>query len=247
MKIEVNNVKPNAGNDRKFLKDMRTLLAEIKAEINDQKHKDLNILGHRVDYLLDKWNKSIAKNANRIADKFVRKNFSYFDQRFMRELEKVGFTVNFKLSPQVEEVAQACIKENVGLITSLGTEYLQKVQQATWSAVANGYDLAQLNKELKKIDGISDRRAKTISINQGAQAHAIIERERRKEAGITEAIWLHSHAGKTPRQSHVKANGKVFDITKGLYLDGKWVLPGQEINCRCGSKSIISVDNGLYK
>ena len=242
MKIEVNNVLPNAGNDRKFLKDMRTLLAEIKKQINDQKIKDLTLFGHRVDFILDKWQKDMARNAYRISEKFVRGNFDYFDKRFMRELQKAGFTVNFTMSPQVEKVAQACVNENVGLISSLGTEYLQKVQQATWSAVSNGYDLAQLNKELKQIDGISDRRAKTIAINQGAQAHAIIERERRKEAGITQAIWLHSHAGKKPRPSHVKANGKVFDIEKGLYLDGKWVLPGVAVNCRCSSKSVISVD-----
>jgi uncharacterized protein with gpF-like domain len=57
--------------------------------------------------------------------------------------------------------------------------------------------------------------------------------------GITQAIWQHSHAGKKPRPSHVKADGKTFDIEKGMYLDGKWVQPAEEYNCRCTSRAII--------
>ncbi|ELR7719768.1 phage head morphogenesis protein, partial [Salmonella enterica] len=39
--------------------------------------------------------------------------------------------------------------------------------------------------------------------------------------------------------SHVKANGKRFDLRKGMFLDGKWVLPGEEINCKCGWEAVI--------
>ncbi|EIS9018273.1 phage head morphogenesis protein, partial [Salmonella enterica subsp. enterica serovar Montevideo] len=51
--------------------------------------------------------------------------------------------------------------------------------------------------------------------------------------------WRHSRAGKTWRPSHVKANGKRFDLRKGMFLDGKWVLPGEEINCKCGWEAVI--------
>ena len=50
---------------------------------------------------------------------------------------------------------------------------------------------------------------------------------------------MHSHAGKEPRLSHVAANGKRFDVGKGISLDGKWVQPGEEINCRCTSRAVI--------
>ncbi|HHN9167526.1 TPA: phage head morphogenesis protein, partial [Escherichia coli] len=45
--------------------------------------------------------------------------------------------------------------------------------------------------------------------------------------------------GKQPRPSHVKADGKEFDLDKGLYLDGEWVLPGEAINCRCTWSPVI--------
>lgn len=241
MKKTLKDIRPNLGNERAYLKELRAILLRIKSDVNRVMTPDLMTFGHRVDYLLSTWSNRLSKLGEKIASKFINRQRGSFDREFMKELQKAGFTARFTLNPQIETVLQASIAENVGLIKSIGVDYLEKVQQQVWSAVANGYDLGQLTKDLKSINGVTDRRAKLIARDQGAKAHAIIERERRKEAGITQAIWLHSHAGKTPRPSHVKANGKVFDIEKGLYLDGEWVLPGQAINCRCNSRAIIDL------
>ena len=241
MKVKLNEIKPNVGNDRAYLKELRTMLRRIKEDINDAKTDDVTQFGNRIDYLLEQWSKRLDRLGYTISKRFINRNRATFDKRFMQELKKAGFTVNFQLSPQIEDILEASVKENVGLIKSIGVDYLERVQQQVWSGVASGYDLGQIAKDLSKSYGISDRRAKNIAIDQGAKAHAVIERERRKEAGITQAVWLHSHAGKVPRPSHVKANGKVFDIEKGLYLDGVWTLPGVQINCRCGSASIVDI------
>lgn len=241
MKVKLKEIKPNVGNDRAYLKELRTVLRRIKEDINNAKSDDVTQFGNRIDYLLEQWSKRLDRLGYTISKRFINRNRSTFDKRFMQELKKAGFTVNFQLSPQIEDILEASVKENVGLIKSIGVDYLERVQQQVWSGVASGYDLGQIAKDLSKAYGISDRRAKNIARDQGAKAHAVIERERRKEAGITQAVWLHSHAGKVPRPSHVKANGKVFDIEKGLYLDGVWVLPGQAINCRCGSASLIDI------
>ena len=241
MKVKLNEVKPNVGNDRAYLKELRTMLRRIKEDINDAKTDDVRQFGNRIDYLLEQWSKRLDRLGYTISKRFINRNRATFDKRFMQELRKAGFTVNFQLSPNIEDILEASVKENVGLIKSIGVDYLERVQQQVWSGVASGYDLGQIAKDLSKAYGISDRRAKNIARDQGAKAHAVIERERRKEAGITQAVWLHSHAGKVPRPSHVKANGKVFDIEKGLYLDGVWTLPGVQINCKCGSMAVIDI------
>ena len=66
-------------------------------------------------------------------------------------------------------------------------------------------------------------------------------RARQVELGITEAVWRHSGAGKKPRPKHVAASGKRYDVAKGMKIGdkGQWVLPGEEINCRCTSESIL--------
>ena len=241
MKVKLKEIKPNVGNDRAYLKELRTVLRRIKQDINDAKTDDVTQFGNRIDYLLEQWSKRLDQLGYTISKRFINRNRATFDKRFLQELKKAGFTVNFQLSPQIEDILEASVKENVGLIKSIGVDYLERVQQQVWSGVASGYDLGQIAKDLSKAYGISDRRAKNIARDQGAKAHAVIERERRKEAGITQAVWLHSHAGKVPRPSHVKANGKVFDIEKGLYLDGVWTLPGVQINCKCGSASLIDI------
>lgn len=124
-------------------------------------------------------------------------------------------------------------------IRSIGQQYLNRVEESVWRSVNAGYDMAQLTGELRKDYGISERRAAFIARDQTNKAKAAIEKARRQELGITEAIWIHSHAGKEPRPSHVAANGKRFDVGKGMYLDGEWVQPGEEINCRCTSRSVI--------
>ena len=241
MKVKLNEIKPNIGNDRAYLKELRTMLRRIKEDINDAKTDDVTQFGNRIDYLLEQWSKRLDRLGYTISKRFINRNRATFDKRFMQELRKAGFTVNFQLSPNIEDILEASVKENVGLIKSIGVDYFERVQQQVWSGVASGYDLGQIAKDLSKAYGISDRRAKNIARDQGAKAHAVIERERRKEAGITQAVWLHSHAGKVPRPSHVKANGKVFDIEKGLYLDGVWTLPGVQINCKCGSMAVIDI------
>lgn len=241
MKVKLNEIKPNVGNDRAYLKELRTMLRRIKQDVNGAKTDDVTQFGNRIDYLLEQWSKRLDRLGYTISKRFINRNRATFDKRFMRELRKAGFTVKFQLSPNIEDILEASVKENVGLIKSIGVDYLERVQQQVWSGVASGYDLGQIAKDLSKAYGISDRRAKNIARDQGAKAHAIIERERRKEAGITQAIWLHSHAGKVPRPSHVKANGKVFDIEKGLYLDGVWTLPAFQPNCRCSSASLVDI------
>lgn len=241
MKTRLKEIKPNLGIERAYLKELRAILLRIKKDINEAKDTNLTKFGNRIDYLLDRWQNRLGKLGIKLAKRFIRSSRSTYDKQFMNELKKAGFTVKFSLNKDIEEVLEGAIAQNVGLIKSIGTEYLERVQQQVWEGVTDGYDLGQISKNLVDAYGISDRRAAFIARDQGAKAHAVIERERRKEAGITQAVWLHSHAGKTPRPSHVRANGKVFDIEKGLYLDGEWLLPGQAINCRCGSKSIIDI------
>jgi SPP1 gp7 family putative phage head morphogenesis protein len=106
-------------------------------------------------------------------------------------------------------------------------------------SVQNGRDLGTLSKGLQKQFGVSKRRAALIARDQNNKATAVIARTRQQSLGITQAKWRHSHAGKTPRPSHVHADGEVYDIAKGMYLDGEWVWPGTAINCRCTSQPII--------
>jgi uncharacterized protein with gpF-like domain len=105
--------------------------------------------------------------------------------------------------------------------------------------VQAGRDLGYLSKELQDRYGITKRRAALIARDQNNKATAVITRVRQQELGVTECVWLHSHGGKHPRPSHVAADNKKYDVSKGMFLDGKWTWPGVEVNCRCVARAVI--------
>lgn len=243
---------PNLGIERWYKRELMKLIdemqAEVKADIMANYKAQSNAvamdgfsdwLGHSMDYLLGKWTNKLNSLSDQIADLFVTKTVHNYDKQLKKHLRKAGFTVRFQMSPYTEEMLKAAMGENVGLIKSIGVQYLGRVEQSVWASVKGGFDLGTLSKELQHSYGVTKNRAELIARDQGAKANAVIEQARRKELGITKAVWHHSHAGKEPRQSHVKADGEIFDIDKGLKLDGEWLLPGEAINCRCYSTSII--------
>lgn len=154
-------------------------------------------------------------------------------------LKRAGFTVQFNLSREANDVLQATIGENIALIKSIGQEHLTQVEGLVMRSVQQGRDLGALTKDLHERHGVTKRRAAFIALDQNNKATATITRVRQQSLGITEATWLHSHGGKEPRQSHLAADGKKFDVRKGMLIDGEYIWPGQLPRCRCVSRSII--------
>lgn len=186
-----------------------------------------------------RWLKAFDKGSEDLSRYFVAKASGATDMQLKQILKKAGFTVEFKPTKSVNHAMQSAVGENVSLIKSIASQHLHEVEGAVMRSMQAGRDLEALSDELRARYGVTKRRAALISRDQSNKMTAVINRERQKELGITQAVWMHSHAGKHPRPSHVAANGKTYDIDKGMYLDGEWVLPGQAINCRCTAKSVI--------
>ena len=189
--------------------------------------------------LAKRWTKSFDDIAQSLADRFAGDAMKNSDVSLRNALDTAGFTVEFKMTAPMNNALQATISENVGLIRSIPEKYFTEVEGMVMRSVARGRDLGTLTDDLQKRYGITRRRAALIARDQNNKATSVMQAARQKSLGITQGIWRHSHAGKEPRPSHVKADGKVFDIDKGLYLDGKWVMPGEEINCRCTWSPVI--------
>lgn len=247
-------IRPNVGIERKYRKALFLLVSEMHVDIQDTLIKEFKAqakqeklamdgiadwVGHVIDLLGYRWEQKLDELAPKIASTFVNRTVVNYETLMQRHLRSAGFTVRFQTSQFQRDALSAVLENNVGLIKSISTQYLERVQVQVWQSVTQGYDLSTLSKNLQEGYGITRRRAELIARDQSNKANATIERAKRLELGITKAIWMHSHAGKVPRPSHVAANGKEFDVEKGMYLDGKWVQPGEEINCRCVSRSII--------
>jgi hypothetical protein len=114
-----------------------------------------------------------------------------------------------------------------------------------------GFDAHLLYTELSKIEGMPKERAADITRSLHNKAKAQIDRERKTSLGITHAKWLYANAPcmKDPRHptdadirrdaAHKAANGKIYDPSKGLLVDGKWTWPGVEDGCKCVSRIVL--------
>ncbi len=246
-------VRANAGIEAEFRKRLDALVDEMQRSIVwwvraqyrrrapeiAQDESPAAGLRALLDQLGNQWERRFDAAAPELAQWFSQSIKNRSDAALKRILKNAGLTVEFRMSRAVNDVFQASIAEQVGLIKSIASEHLSEVQGAVMRSVTQGRDLGYLSKELEDRYGVTKRRAAFIARDQANKATATITRARQIELGITKAKWRHSAAGKHPRASHVKADGKEYDVAKGMLIDGEWIFPGQLPNCRCTSAPII--------
>jgi SPP1 gp7 family putative phage head morphogenesis protein len=191
--------------------------------------------------LAREWSSRFADFAISWSRKFTSDAAAGADRAFSAALRKAGFTVKFQMTAAANDVMQATIGEQVGLIKSIPEQYLKDVEGDVMRSVQTGRDLAGLTADIERNYGVTHRRAAFIARDQNNKATATITRVRQQELGIEEAEWLHSAGGRQPRPTHVANSRKRYNIREG-WLDpatNKRIWPGTEINCRCVAKSII--------
>jgi uncharacterized protein with gpF-like domain len=151
-------------------------------------------------------------------------------------------TVPFEMTPAMRDIFNATVGENVGLIKSIQSEYHTQVQGAVMRSVAAGRDLGMLTDELTERYGITRRRAAGIALDQNNKATSDMVRVRQANLDVM-AMWLHSHAGKVPRPTHLANSGKLYDPKVGWHDPdpkvNKRIWPGMLIKCRCVSRTVI--------
>ncbi len=189
------------------------------------------------------WQRRFNEAAPKLARYFAKSASRRSDAALRKILRDAGISVEFRMTAAMNDILQATIAENVGLIKSIASEYHTQVQGMVMRSVTAGRDLETLSKDLQKRFGITKRRAEFIALDQNNKATAALQRVRQVELGITKVIWLHSHAGKVPRPTHLANNGKPYDPAVGWFDPDpkvrRHIVPGELINCRCVAKPVI--------
>lgn len=193
--------------------------------------------------LSKRWIEKFNVMADEIAKNYVSGIFNTSSKSLEQSLKDAGWSVKFNMTPAVRDAFNASLQENIGLIKSIPQQYLSKVEGAVMRSYSAGRDLHTMVKDIKEIYPITNKRAAFIARDQSNKANAVVNRARQLELGITDAIWLHSHAGKNPRESHVKAgkDKRRYKIAEGCLIDGEYIQPGELINCRCVSRIILPI------
>lgn len=253
----LNAINYNAGNIRWY---QRELLAEIRAMNDEVKQQITNIIRDNplaedsalamdanpvtlvkkaLEALARKWVDRFINKALPVSDAVFQRTESSVDRGLMASARREGITINMQWTQAMLEKREAIIAENVSLIRSIPEKYFTEVEGMVYRSVARGGDRKALADEIErnfgKRHGITRRRAEFIARDQVRKATSALSAARQQAAGIKKGTWLHSGGGNHPRHKHVLANGKEFDLDKGLPIGdkGQYVMPGEEPNCGC--------------
>lgn len=248
-------IHPNAGLQRLYQRQLEKIIDRMHKSVSywlkvvynthrpemAQDESPTVILTKVMKRLAKRWEKNFDDYSDKLARYFSTSVKDRVDGTLKNLLKKSGYAVEFKLTPQANDVLQATIQQNVSLIKSIASRHFEEIEGLVLRSVTTGRDLKTLTDELQHRYQVTRRRAAFIARDQNNKATAVITRVRQEGLGITEALWKHSHAGKVPRPEHVKFNNQKYDISKGMWseVDQEWIWPGTAINCRCGSRSII--------
>jgi SPP1 gp7 family putative phage head morphogenesis protein len=248
-------VRPNAGIEAAYRGKLQALIAEMDKSVvywlraayraNEpvmaQDRTPADELRDAIRKLAKRWQKNFDEAAPALAEYFGQAVAERSSGALMAILRKAGFTVKFMMTPAMRDIMAATVGQQVSLIKSIPSQYFTNIEGLVMRSVQSGRDLGQLTKDLQEQFGITRRRAAFIARDQNNKATASMTRARQDELGLNEAIWVHSGAGKHPRPTHVAMHGKKYDVNKGMWDPAvkRWIFPGEEINCRCFSRSII--------
>lgn len=190
-----------------------------------------------------RWEKRFNEAAPELARYFATAIERRSSDNLRYILKKGGITVKFRMTRAMRDALEATIAENVGLIRSIPQQYHTEVQGLVMRSVTAGRKLDEVTRELRQRYMLTRKRAALIARDQNNKATAVMTRARQQEVGVEEAVWLHSHGGKVPRKTHLANSGKRYKIAEGWFDPDprvrKRIWPGELINCRCVTKSVV--------
>jgi len=158
-----------------------------------------------------------------------------------------------KFDPKrVTDAVESDLAMNIRKIKEFEAHFDQ-VYDAALQSVSRGRDLATLYNAIMALNlpGMTKQRAGHISIALNNKATALMNHNRQLSLGIKDAIWMYSGAPcyRDPKKpsardirqdtAHRGANGKRYEVAKGMLLNGRRTIPGREEGCKCASRSII--------
>ena len=139
--------------------------------------------------------------------------------------------------------------ETMQWVKKMRDDTLQQWTSNTLRQMAEGKGLPEI---LKQFDGMVEQRrghAKMVARTQIATFNSLTSKIRAQNLGIKRAKWVTSRdervrgnpGGKYPnaRPSHYALDGVEFDLSKGAYINGQYLLPGTSPNCRCDYIMVI--------
>jgi len=193
----------------------------------------------------------IAALRNRNFEMAIRAADAFRNNKFEPPVHPAQEAMTIHPAPRsIEERA-----DDLATVFTMRPNIFERLQPEQWECIYLNYAVWQLLGRVapeKFMPGFADIGVMS-SATRMLSSYVIHQRQlaRWRELGITHAIWLYANAPCMEDPSHATAanvqrdaahcsvNGKRYEISKGLFVDGKWTWPGVEEGCKCVARAVL--------
>lgn len=233
--------------------ELQRMVKSIQQEINKSIVPQLKYLAP--EYTADSWVDTITSAIASLRNRLSGDNFKRYAERLATNFITDINTRNIKTmvkqfgsfgidimtnNKQVTDFLQASIAQNVQLITSIQSQYLDRVETLVLTNMRAGLRPSAIQQQLQDQFGLTENRAKLIARDQLSKASNGLAKKRMQSASIKYWRWVTSKDQRV-RTEHDDFAERVTKYGKGIYsMDapplnkkGQPVFPGDEVACRC--------------
>lgn len=251
-------IKPTQALRREYLRVINGLLDYIYKEFNRIVIKGMDT--KKVEQQLtkdesynDRLNRLIAeferqtgkritkKQLEKLCKKYLTKVYKWQNKQFKQQMSKLSLSLSGEeIIKGYRSFMRTKLNENVLLIQSLVDDEIKNLKSQVFRNITSGEPASKLGLRLAKHLNVSKHQAATIARTEVNKLSSQLSDKRAMEVGIEFGIWRGTGDNRE-RKSHLEAEGKVFRLSQGLKIDGKWQFPGQEPNCRCWTEYVLNI------
>lgn len=194
-----------------------------------------------------KWSEVFTGFAQKYSAAFVEKVDEHAKSSTFFSLSAAGVnqpTVTY--NKNVAATLGASKDFNHTLITNVQKEVHEKIYSAVMLSLTSPNPEEQgasgIQNALREVGKFSKKRIELIARDQTSKLYSSLSEERLRQNGCYHFKWLHSSAGKVPRQTHLDKDGEIFALDDPRLWEGPKAdqgPPGWAINCRCRKMPVI--------
>lgn len=194
-----------------------------------------------------KWSSIFTGFANKYAPEFVDKVDVQSKSSTWYSMSAAGVQQPRQVyNENVARTLESSVDFNHTLITGIQREVHEDLYDSIMLSLTSPNPEEQgssgIQTALKKVGITAKNRVDLISRDQTSKVYASLSTERLRQGGVEYFRWLHSSAGKVPRQTHIDKDDEVFKIDDPRLWEGPKAdqgPPGWAINCRCRMVPLI--------
>lgn len=182
---------------------------------------------------------------NQLADEIQKIMTSKANSRTRKQIEmklrEYGFSLNYHPTEAQKRTLREIVEQNVKETKQLAMFVASHAQAVIVAAYERGRDLKYMTDKLAEMGGIARKKAALIARDQMNRTTQQMAVANAKALGVTRGRWIHVPGYYSSRRTHIKMDGKEFDLSVGMYDPdvGRYVKPGELKYCNCQFQVIV--------